>query len=127
MSEPVKTLLRRLEYIFSNMYVVSGARVGAHNTIEPSPSLLYVRGLVNCQHTLADSPVPTPAGRRCCMGSVLVRCQALRFPVHSRNSPRALPAAMGAATIGVRVPCELQASFLPRLPHLELWLEQPVG
>ena len=123
----VKTLLRRLEYIFSNMCVVSGARVGAHNTIEPSPSLLCVCGLVNCQHTHADSQVPTPAGKRCCIGSMLVRCQALGLPVHGRNSPRALPAAMGAATIGARVPCELQASFLPGLPHLELWLEQPVG
>lgn len=61
------------------------------------------------------------------MGSALVRCQALGFPVHGRNSPRALPAAMGATTIGVRVPCEFQASFPPGLPHPELWLEQPAG
>ena len=51
------------------------------------------------------------------MGSMLVCCQALGFPLHCRGSPRALPAAMGAATFGDRVPYEFQASFIPGLPH----------
>lgn len=62
------------------------------------------------------------AGKHCCMGSMLVCCQALGFPLHCRSSPHALPAAMGAATFGDRVPYEFQASFIPGLQ-----LEQPVG
>lgn len=75
----------------------------------------------------------TSAGKHCCMGSMLVCCQALGFPVHCRSSPCALPAAMVPRPLDSECPMNFRLLFFQgcltsfRGLSPELWLEQTVG